>query len=430
MHATSNEGVLTVSIEDPLEVPVMTHPEPIVLDPTGRDVHAEGARLLAQGPVAQVELPGGVRAWSVVGYDLVRKVLFDDRFAKDARNHWPAFINGEISDDFPLIGWVLMDNMTTNDAEAHARLRSLTAKAFTLRRTEAMRPQVERIVGELLDDLATSAPGEVVDLKGRYAYPLPTKVICELFGVPESMRADVMRGGEVNVDTTISHEEAVANVEEWHNAMYDLIEMKKRAPDDDLLSKLITSQHNGSHLTDAELAGTLHLMLGAGSETTTNLLSKAVVALLTHPDQLAMVRDGLVPWRDVIEETLRVESPIAQLPFRFTTEEVEIAGVTIPKGDPVLIGFAASGRDPERHGAGADSFDITRPDKEHLSFGYGVHHCLGAPLARMEAAIGLPALFERFPDLALAVPADRVEPQGTFLLNGASTLPILLNPVA
>lgn len=407
-----------------------TYPEPIVLDPTGRDVHAEGARLRAQGPVAQVELPGGVRAWSVVGYDAVRQVLNDDRFAKDAHKHWPAFINGEISPDFPLIGWVLMDNMTTNDDAAHARLRNLTASAFTLRRTEGMRPRVERIVRELLDDLAAEPPGAVVDLKDRFAYPLPTRVICELFGVPEDMRKTVMRGGEVNTETTITHEEAVANVEDWHQAMYDLVEMKKKNPGDDMLSKLIVSQHEGSQLSDSELAGTLHLMLGAGSETTTNLLSKAVVMLLTHPDQFAMVREGRVPWREVIEETLRVEAPIAQLPFRFTTEDVKVAGVTIPKGDPVLIGFAASGRDRSRHGDSADDFDITRSDKEHLSFGYGVHHCLGAPLARMEAAIGLPALFDRFPDLDLAVPADEVVPQGTFLLNGASTLPIRLVPSA
>lgn len=408
-----------------------TRTQPVVLDPLGLDVQAEGAVLRAQGPIAEVVLPGGVRAWSVVGYEAVRQVLGDKRFAKDARLHWPAFINGEIGEDFPLIGWVLMDNMTTNDDAAHARLRNLTAKAFTLRRSEAMRPRIERIVRELLDDLDTAAPGEVVDLKGRYNYPLPTKVICELFGVPEEMRATVMRGGEVNVDTTITHEEAVANVEEWHNAMYGLVEMKRRNPDDDLLSKLIEAQESdGSVLSDSELAGTLHLMLGAGSETTTNLLSKAVVALLTHRDQLEMVLDGRVPWRDVIEETLRVESPIAQLPFRFTTEQVEIFGVTIPKGDPVLMGFAASGRDEARHGGDADKFDITREDKDHLSFGWGVHHCLGAPLARLEAAVGLPALFARFPDLDLAVPADQVEAQGSFLLNGVATLPIRLKPAA
>jgi cytochrome P450 len=148
--------------------------------------------------------------------------------------------------------------------------------------------------------------------------------------------------------------------------------------------------------------------------------------MLTNRDQYELVRSGELSWREVIEEALRVESPIAQLPFRFTTEEVEIAGVTIPKGDPVLIGFAASGRDPELHGDSAATFDITREDKEHLSFGHGIHFCIGAPLGRLEAAIALPALFERFPDLALAVPADQLEPQGTFLLNGRAEVPVQL----
>lgn len=401
--------------------------EPVVLDRAGADVHAEADRLRARGPVAQVELPGGVRAWSVVGFDMVRQVLNDNRFGKDARKHWPAFINGEISEDFPLIGWVLMDNMTTNDGADHARLRKLIAKAFTARRVEAMRPRIIQIAADLLDNLDRKPAEQVVDLKADYAYMLPTMVICELFGVPEESRVDMMRGGEVNVDTTISNDEAVANVEQWHQAMLDHVAAKRRSPGDDLTSAMILAQEeDGSRLNDSEMAGTLHLMLGAGSETTTNLISKVIVALLTHPDQYELVRTGQASWSDVVEETLRVESPVAQLPFRFAVEDVQLGDVVIPKGDPILIGFAASGRDPARHGDTAATFNITRQDKEHLAFGYGIHHCLGAPLARLEAAIALPALFNRFPDMALAVPHEEIPPQGTFLLNGHQAVPVRL----
>jgi 2-hydroxy-5-methyl-1-naphthoate 7-hydroxylase len=406
-------------------------PEPIVIDATGRDIHAEGTRMREQGPIVQVELPGGVRAWSVVGYEMVRKVLTDPRFAKDARKHWPAFINGEIGPEFPLIGWVLMENMTTSDGEDHTRLRKLIAKTFTLRRVEAMRPQIEKIVNTLLDDLAAEPPGAVVDIKSRYAEALPTQVICDLFGIPDELRADVLRGGQVNVETTINHAEAVANVEQWHDAINQVIAMKRKEPGDDLVSAMINAQEeDGSRLNDQEMAGTVHLMLGAGSETTTNLISNATLAMLTLPEQFELVNSGKLSWKEVIEETLRVESPIAQLPFRFTTEEIEIAGVTIPKGDPVLIGFAASGRDPELHGETAALFDVTRADKEHLSFGHGIHFCIGAPLGRLEAAVALPALFERFPDLALAVDKDELQPQGTFLLNGRAEIPVRLHALA
>jgi cytochrome P450 len=157
-----------------------------------------------------------------------------------------------------------------------------------------------------------------------------------------------------------------------------------------------------------------------------NLLSKAVLSLLTHPDQLELVTSGRIGWGEVVEEALRVESPVAQLPFRFARADTELGGVTIAKGDPVLIGFAAIGRDRDVHGDTADRFDITRPAKTHLSFGHGVHFCLGAPLARMEASIALPALFDRFPGLRLAVAPDELEPQGTFIMNGNRTLPVRL----
>jgi cytochrome P450 len=400
---------------------------PIVIDRTGRDVHAESARIAAQGPVTRVELPGGVLAWSISGYDIVKQVLNDPRFAKNPRRNWPAYINGEIPPDWSMIGWVAMDNMTTHDGADHTRLRRLLAKALTPRRVEEMRPRIEKIVATLLDELATTPPGDVVDLKARFSYPFPAQVICDLFGVPDELREDTLKGGEVNLDTTITPEEAAANVAQWHTAMETLVELKKTHPADDLTTALVQAQEDdGSRLTDSEMAGTLHLMLGAGSETLMNLLSKTVLQLLTHPDQLALVRSGQVTWEDVIEEGLRLESPVVQLPFRFPVEDIEVAGVTIPKGEPVLIGFAAVGRDPLLHGETANEFDVCRANKEHLSFGHGIHFCIGAPLARLEAAIALPALFERFPGMTLAVRPDEMEPQGTFIMNGDRALPVRL----
>jgi cytochrome P450 len=161
-----------------------------------------------------------------------------------------------------------------------------------------------------------------------------------------------------------------------------------------------------------------------------NLITNAVYKLLVHPDQRAMVADGRASWDDVIEETLRAESPINMLPLRYAVEDIEVDGTVIPKGEPILVGFGAIGRDPAIHGSTGDAWDITRANKEHLSFGYGTHNCFGAPLARLEAQIALPALFDRFPDLALAVPAEELEPQGTFIMNGFKTLPVTVKASA
>ncbi|MCW2877878.1 MAG: eryF [Sphaerisporangium sp.] len=397
---------------------------PVVIDPAGNDIHAEAARIRANGPVSQVELPGGVVAWSVTGQEAARQVLSDQRFSKDPRKHWVAYVDGEIGEDFPLIGWVLMDNLTTTYGSDHTRLRKLTANAFTPRRVEAMRESVQKIAADLLDALAEAEPGEVVDLKARYAHPLPAQLICDLFGVPAESRAEMLRGGEVNVDTTITPEEAAANVEQWHGEMQEFVDSKRRNPGDDLTTDLISAQEDGSRLNDSEMVGTLHLLLATGTEPVMNLITNAVAALLKHPDQLELVRSGQASWRDVIEETLRAEAPVAHLPFRFATEDVEVGGVTIAKGDPVLMGYAGMGRDPSVHGENADRFDITRANKDHLSFGHGVYRCIGSPLAWLEAETALSALFERFPDLSLAV--QELEPQVTFIMNGRRNLPVYL----
>ncbi|MGY3680373.1 cytochrome P450 family protein [Streptomyces sp. TE33382] len=398
---------------------------PFALDRNGTDLHAENARLRSQGPVAAVELPGGVTGWSVVDHALAKQVLNDARFVKNPQR-WPAFASGEIPANWPLISWVVMDNMTTHDGADHNRLRKLISQAFTPRRVDETRPLVEKITTELIEALAAVPPGEVIDLKGRFAYALPAAVICDLFGVPAESRAEVLRGGEVTTSTSLTEEEAAANVAHWHQALGDLVDAKRGAPGDDLTSVLMDAAYEGQRLTHEELVGTLFLMLGAGSETVMNLLCHAVRNLLAHPDQLAMAMSGEASWDQVTEEALRVQSPINQLPFRFATEDIELGGVTIREGDPVLMGFAAAGRDPQLHGEDADLFDITRTNKAHLSFGHGAHFCIGAPLARMEVAIALPALFERFPDLEIAVPDDELVPLASFIMNGPHTLPVRL----
>ncbi|MBN3932797.1 cytochrome P450 [Streptomyces verrucosisporus] len=397
------------------------------LDTTGRDIHAEATALRARGAAVRVELPGGVLAWSINDYATVRKVLSDPRVTKSARNHWPDFIEGRIRPDWEMISWVAMDNMVTAYGKDHVRLRRIVGKAFTPRRTETYRPLVQRLTEGLLASLETAEPGEVVDLRERFAYPLPAMLVAELIGMSEQARVATAEVIDMMVDTTVTPEQAQAVLLNWRGAMEQLVAEKRAHPGEDITSDLIAARdEDGSRLSEAELCDTIFAILGAGSETTINFFDNAITALLTHPGQLELVRSGRASWDDVIDETLRVESPLAHLPLRYAVEDIELEGVTIPRGDPILVNYSAVGRDPRLHGETADRFDLTRRDKEHLSFGHGPHYCMGAGIARLVATVGLSSLFERFPDLSLAVPAQELQPLPTFIMNGHRALPVRL----
>lgn len=400
---------------------------PYVLDRTGRDLHEEAKNLRARGPVTLVELHGGYTAWSVTSYEIAKQLLVDPRISKNTKENWPEFREGKVPQDWELYTWVAMDNMQTRDGEEHDRLRKLVAQEFTARQAVKSRPIISDIVNRLLDDLATVPAGEVVDIKAKYFYPLSTILVSDLLGIPQEKRDNVLHGNVVNSKTTNTAEESEANLHQWQSALGELVETKRREPGDDLTTVLIkASEDEKAPLTDTEIVGSLHLLIGGGTETTANVLCHTVIDLLTHPDQLAMIRSGELGWESAWEEEVRKDGAVGSMPFRCAVEDIEIGGVRIAKGDLVLINYAAAGRDPEKYGDTAAEFDITRADKTNLGFGYGRHRCLGPALATMEAMVSLPALFERFPNLALAVPPAELEPQGTFIFNGYAEVPVLL----
>lgn len=397
------------------------------MDPAGGCPHADNARLLARNAVASVVLPGDVEGMAVLGHDALKEFLAHPDVAKGAE-HFAALRDGRIPDGWPLRTFATVQGMTTADDADHRRLRSLVSKAFTARRVEELRPRIETVTAQLLDGLdeAAAQGGGVADLRSHFALPLPMGVICELLGVDAEHQDRLHHLSNQVVSTSIGPKEAMAANRELVAVLGTVAATRAAHPGDDLTSALIAArEEDGDRLSQHELIGTLLLMIIAGHETTLNLITNAVRALCGHRDQLELVRSGRAAWSDVVEETLRWDSPVSFFPFRYPTRDLTVDGTLIPKGTPVLAGYSAAGRDPSAHGPDADRFDITRSGgARHLSLGHGPHYCLGSPLARMEATIALEQLFTRFPRLDLAIEEAELPRHASFVGNSVQELPV------
>ncbi|MEV6615754.1 cytochrome P450 [Streptomyces sp. NPDC051051] len=377
-----------------------------------RDPHPVYARLREHGPIHRVRLPGPDarhETWLVVGHEEARAALADPRLAKDGSRIGVTFLDEE------LIGKYLL----TADPPQHTRLRALVSRAFTVRRVEELRPRIQQITDDLLDAML---PHGRADLVESFAYPLPITVICELLGIPEIDRTEFRKLSTEAVAPTSGDGEydAFVRLAEY---LTELIEDKRAAgPGGDLLSDLIrTTAEDGDRLSPGELRGMAFVLLIAGHETTVNLITNAVQALLTHPGQLAALRADMTLLDGAVEETLRYEGPVENATFRFAAEPLEIAGTPVDRGEGVMVGLTAADRDGARYPA-PDRFDIRRDTRGHLAFGHGLHYCLGAPLARLEARTALRSLLDRAPGLALDGPPGEWLPG--MLMRGVRSLPV------
>jgi cytochrome P450 len=398
----------------------------ITLDPLVRDLRAESVQLLEAGPLAAVELPGGVQVWAVTHHAEARSLLTDPRLVKDIEV-WDAWKRGEIAPDWVLIGLANPGrSMLTVDGDEHRRLRTLVAQALTPRRVEEMRERIGELTTGLLDTLPSDGDG-AVDLKAEFAYPLPMYVVSELLGIHETDLPRLKELFEKFFSTQTPPQEVLATLMELAAIVGRTMAVKKEHPGADLTSAMLSAGEAGDGLTDEEIVGTLLLMIAAGHETTISLIVNAVRALLTHPDQLALVLAGEVSWETVIEETLRWSPPTSHVLIRFATEDVPVGEQVIRKGEALIVSYNAIGLDDKQHGETAREFDITRPGPiRHIAFGHGPHVCPGAALSRLEAGIALPALFERFPGLKLGVPADELRNKPVVTQNDLYELPVLL----
>ncbi|MGB3442768.1 MAG: cytochrome P450 [Actinophytocola sp.] len=392
-----------------------------------QDPHTVLARLREDEPVHHTVTPNGLKVWVVSRYEDVRAAFADPRLSKDFAANPGIFERNMIATDgdrvlgAPAIQNLLNGHMANSDPPDHTRLRKLVGQAFTMRRVEKLRPGVERVVDELLDRVARERE---VDLVRALSLPLPLTVICDLLGVPQEDQ-EMFR---VWVDDMLStaQDDSVRNASGLAMAGYlqKLVAAKRENPADDMLTGLIEARDGSDRLREEELVPMVFLLLVAGHETTASMIGNGTLTMLKDPGLMARLRadPDLLP--AAVEEFIRFEPPGTMATFRFTAQDTTIGGVTIPADSFVLLSVGAANRDENRF-PDPGEVDVSRSVSGHMSFGHGIHFCLGAPLARMELAIVFRKLITRFPKLRLAVPADQLRWRHSLFMHGLEALPVI-----
>jgi cytochrome P450 len=378
------------------------------------DPYTTTERLRQDAAVHHVTSPDGKPLWLVTGYAAARDALADPRLSLDRRNSGGGYSGFNLPP-------ALDQNLLNMDPPAHTRVRGLVAQAFTPRRVERLSAGIQRTADDLLGRLDG---GSTVDLMSGYAAILPIIVICDLLGVPSADRHDFRAWTNTLVMPQPGDDPRKA-MTEMLAFLLGLIAAKRAQPGDDLISALIQARDGDNRIQEDELISLVFLVLWAGYETTVDLIGNGLLAILTNPDVRAGLLAGQHDFADVIEELLRFNGPAILSIRRFPVEDVKIGETTIPAGDTVLISLAAANRDPSRFESPGTVIP-SRRDRGHLAFGHGIHHCLGAHLARTEGTIGIGTVLRRYPAVQLAVPARDLAWRPSIRTHGLQSLPVVL----
>jgi len=384
-----------------------------------------------QGPVHEVVWAHGAKVWLVTGYDEVRALANDPRVSKDghrmnelfARHSGLAFEPDSEENAGPGFDDDLAAHLLNSDPPRHTRLRALVSKAFTAQRVERLRPRIEQVVDQLLDAMDGKAEADLIE---DFAVPLPITIICELCGMAEADRENFRQWSLKLVGAGQDPDEVAHASKMMVGYAHALIDGKRAAPGDDLISQLVQVSDGGDQLTQGELVSMIFVLAVAGHITTIYSIGNAVANLLMHPAELQRLRAEPALMPAAVDELLRFDGPSAVGTFRFSKAEIPIGGAVIPAGEILALSWHSANRDSS-HFPDADRLDLGRRPVGSMAFGHGLHYCIGVPLAKMQIEIALGRLIDRYPGLRLAVAPEQLRRDDSALLRGLLALPVQLS---